>query len=251
MKGGVFGCMSAGRSTVKNVSNTLSSICSVICSVKNFTVKGNRTNKKDRGIMKIITPNTQKDIRQRSVPFASMVTILAFALPLLFFGACNSGETEESARPGYGDTMNGDTTNGDITNEATDGTAGEAVIRQTLEGIHVEDPWARPGVEGRMSAAYFLVTNYGEEADTLLRAYSDVARQVEVHESYETDDGMMGMREVSQFPIPAGETVPFRQGGLHVMLIQLVRPLNVGDEIVLTLEFEHAGEITLDVPVRL
>lgn len=241
MKVDACGCMSAGRSTVKNVSNTLSSICSVICSVKNFTVKGNCTNKKDRGIMKIITPNTQKDIRQRSVPVASIFTVLALALPLLFLGACNSGETEESAWPGYGDTMN----------EATDGTAGEAVIRQTLEGIHVEDPWARPGVEGRMSAAYFLLTNYGAEADTLLHAYSDVARQVEVHESYETDDGMMGMREVSQFPIPAGETVPFRQGGLHVMLIQLVRPLNEGDEIVLTLEFEHAGEITLDVPIRL
>jgi len=155
----------------------------------------------------------------------------------LMLSACGSGDSSSDPMQGAGGAM--------------EAMHGEATISQELEGIHIEDPWARPGVEGRMSAAYFLLTNYGDEDDRLLSAASDVAIRVEVHESYEAEEGMMGMREMEALPVPAGETVQFRQGGLHIMFIQLTRPLSDGDEIALTLTFEKAGDMTIDVPVRL
>jgi len=119
------------------------------------------------------------------------------------------------------------------------------------EGIQVSDAWARPGAEGRMSAAYFLVSNFNVEDDKLLSVDTDVARTAEVHESYEREEGMMGMREVPQLNLPAQSTVRFEQGGLHVMLMDLTQQLSDGDMFKLTLAFEKADSVTVDVPVRL
>ncbi len=41
-----------------------------------------------------------------------------------------------------------------------------------------------------------------------------------------------------------------RPGGLHVMLIDLTAPLQPGQTIPLTLRFEKAGEVTVQVAVR-
>lgn len=119
------------------------------------------------------------------------------------------------------------------------------------DGIEVVDPWARPGVEGRMSAAYFLISNFNSEEDVLTSVETDVAQSAEVHESYEREEGMMSMREVPQLDLPAQSTVRFEQGGLHVMLMQLTRQLSDGDTFELTLTFEKSDSVTVEVPVRL
>lgn len=119
------------------------------------------------------------------------------------------------------------------------------------EGIEVVDPWARPGVEGRMSAAYFLISNFKDEDDVLTSVETDAAQTAEVHESYEREEGMMSMREVPNLDLPAKSTVRFEQGGLHVMLMQLTRQLSDGDTFELTLRFENNEPVTVEVPVRL
>lgn len=119
------------------------------------------------------------------------------------------------------------------------------------EGIEVSNAWARPGAEGRMSAAYFLVSNYNMEDDKLISVETDVAQSAEVHESYEREEGMMGMREVPQLDLPAQSTIRFEQGGLHVMLMDLTQQLSDGDMFQLTLAFENADSVVVDVPVRL
>lgn len=119
------------------------------------------------------------------------------------------------------------------------------------EGVEVSDAWARPGAEGRMSAAYFQITNFNSEADLLTSIETDVAQNAEVHESYEREEGMMSMREVPQLDLPAQSTVRFEQGGLHVMLIQLTRQLSDEDTFELTLFFEKNDPVTVEIPVRL
>ncbi len=119
------------------------------------------------------------------------------------------------------------------------------------EGIEVSDAWARPGAEGRMSAAYFLVSNFNDEDDVLTNVEADAAQTAEVHESYEREEGMMGMRAVPQLDVPAQSSVRFEQGGLHVMLMDLTRQLSEGDTFQLTLTFQSGDSVSVDVPVRL
>jgi len=119
------------------------------------------------------------------------------------------------------------------------------------EGIQIEGAWARPASEGRMSAAYFLISNFEKADDALIGVESDVAQLVEVHESYEREEGMMGMREVPEVELPSESTVRFQQGGLHIMLIQVTRTLADGDTYELTLNFSNSESQTIEVPVRL
>ncbi|MEX2600809.1 MAG: copper chaperone PCu(A)C [Balneolaceae bacterium] len=121
---------------------------------------------------------------------------------------------------------------------------------QTGEGITVEEAWARPAGEGRMSAVYFRITNFESSPDTLLGVSSDIASLTEIHESYEQGDGMVGMREARDVLIPATSTVHFEPGGLHVMLIQLTRTLQAGDSFDLALHFRHQGEISVTIPAE-
>ncbi|MEX2572941.1 MAG: copper chaperone PCu(A)C [Balneolaceae bacterium] len=117
-------------------------------------------------------------------------------------------------------------------------------------GISVEEPWARPAGTGRTSAAYFLISNSGGQPDTLSHVSSDVAQLTEIHESFQQEEGMMGMRKVNGLAVPAGSTVRFEPGGLHVMFMQLTHGLVEGDEFDLTLHFKDQGDVVIPVPVR-
>lgn len=119
----------------------------------------------------------------------------------------------------------------------------------TAKALSVTQAWARPGVAGGNSAVYFVI-DAGNQADTLLKASSDVAAAVELHQSQMGEDGTMKMAAQENVPIPANTRVTFEPGGLHVMLIGLKDDLNSGDAFQVTLTFEKAGDITLDVPVK-
>lgn len=113
----------------------------------------------------------------------------------------------------------------------------------------VNAEWVRPAQEGGNSAAYFSYTNNLDVEDTLRAVSSDIAGMAEVHESYETEDGLMGMREQSEVIVKSGETIEFEQGGLHVMLMQLNKQIQEGDSISIHLELAKAGRVEKELPV--
>lgn len=115
--------------------------------------------------------------------------------------------------------------------------------------IHISDVWARPGLAEGNSAVFFIVENSTNEDDTILSASSDIAEAVELHKSTLVDD-VMKMEKQEFVPVPAGEDVFFKPGGLHVMLIGLEKDLMVGDEFGLLLTLENGGEISLNVVVK-
>ena len=62
--------------------------------------------------------------------------------------------------------------------------------------------------------------------------------------------GAMTMQELTAgLPLTAGETVSFEPGGYHVMLLDIAGPLEVGDEVEVTLDFAEADSVTITVQV--
>lgn len=120
-------------------------------------------------------------------------------------------------------------------------------VQDTQDELKVE--WARPAQEGGNSAAYFSYTNDLDIDDTLQSVSSPVAEMTQVHESYEMENGMMGMREPAELIINAGESMDFEEGGFHLMLMQLKEQLQEGDTISVKLEFGQAGLVTKNIPV--
>jgi copper(I)-binding protein len=75
-----------------------------------------------------------------------------------------------------------------------------------------------------------------------------VADHAELH-THLNDNGVMKMRQIPDIPVEAGATVKLQPGGLHIMLMDLKQPLKEGDKIPMTLRFEKAGEVKVDVHV--
>lgn len=121
---------------------------------------------------------------------------------------------------------------------------------QLQETIMIIDGWARPAKAGRMSAAYFKLQNGTNRADTLISATSDATVNTQIHLSYKNDSGLMAMEEQDQVAVPAASIVEFRQGGLHIMLIQPEKDLNPGDSVRVTLNFLSGMELSSKIPVR-
>jgi len=118
--------------------------------------------------------------------------------------------------------------------------------------IMVMDPYARASTPTSKSGAiFFELMNHGE-ADRLIAASSDVANRTELHTHQEDANGVMKMIHVEEgFELPAGQSVMLARGGKHVMLLGLTQPLEDGATVPLTLTFEKAGEVTVEVPVDL
>lgn len=118
--------------------------------------------------------------------------------------------------------------------------------RLTVVGATVDLP-ANPEV----AAVRMVVHNGRGQADALVGVSSPVARDAMVHRSITDSAGRASMVMVAQLPIAARSDVTFEPGGLHVMLTGITRPLEVGDQVSLTLEFRDAGTIrTRAVVVR-
>lgn len=100
----------------------------------------------------------------------------------------------------------------------------------------------------RTVAIYLDIVNSGD-ADRLLSAQADeTASQTELHATLFEGD-MMRMRKIEAVDLQAGVTTALKPGGLHIMLIEIKKPLQVGQSVPLTLRFEKAGTVQLNVPV--
>jgi hypothetical protein len=116
--------------------------------------------------------------------------------------------------------------------------------------IVVSDAWIRPGAMNRNSAAFFKITNNTGIEDTLYEVKSDLAKVVQIHETFDKGNDMKGMRHIEQLIIPAKSSIELKPGSFHIMLIGLNQDLKNGDTGKLTLNFKVNGNVELDVKVN-
>lgn len=119
--------------------------------------------------------------------------------------------------------------------------------RKSEQGVQER---VRPAASGGTSAAYFVYQNKFDKPDTLISVSSEVSSLTQIHESYKSEDGMMGMREQKEVVISSGEKLIFKQGGLHIMLIDLQEDLNSGDSVAVELEWKVAGRVSKKLLVQ-
>ncbi|WP_170761854.1 copper chaperone PCu(A)C [Ruegeria lacuscaerulensis] len=119
--------------------------------------------------------------------------------------------------------------------------------------ITVDDAYARSaGNSAKAGAAFMMIQNTGEADDRLVGVESDVAARVELHTHLIDENGVAKMTHVEEgFVIPAGETHMLKRGGDHVMFMGLTAPFEQGSKVPVTLIFEKAGEVEIEIPVDL
>jgi periplasmic copper chaperone A len=118
------------------------------------------------------------------------------------------------------------------------------------DSLHIDHPWSRAMPPSAPTAAvYFVVQNQGDSADRLLSVDTPAAGKAELHEHLH-QDGLMKMQQVASVEIPAKGTVTFAPMGYHVMLFNLPKQSTDGERFPLTLHFEHAGAVQVEVAVQ-
>ncbi len=125
-----------------------------------------------------------------------------------------------------------------------------SAARADAAGIEISEAFSRATIgQATSGVIYLTLVNRASRPDRLIRASTPAAARTDLHMSEQAGE-VMRMRRVETLDIDAGEAVAFEPGGAHIMLSGLAAPLREGDTLALTLEFETAGAITIEVPVR-
>ncbi len=118
------------------------------------------------------------------------------------------------------------------------------------KGMSVDDPYVREVPPGQMTSASFLILkNANDKEVALIKATSDVAKNVELHEHVH-EGGMMKMRQVKEITIPANGERVLKPGGYHIMLIGLTRKIKAGDIVDINLEFNNGDKQAIKAKVK-
>jgi periplasmic copper chaperone A len=116
--------------------------------------------------------------------------------------------------------------------------------------IAIEGAFARASAtpSAKSGAAYFTIVNRGDAADRLVAVETDAASMTMLHEN-KVVDGVASMTHLDAIDVPPHDEVQLAPSGTHVMLMDLKAPLKKGEQLHLTLTFDKAGKISIDVPI--
>ena len=127
-------------------------------------------------------------------------------------------------------------------------TPGSDVPQQAMQ---VSEPWARAvPAAAPVAAGYLVIRNRSGIDDRLLEARSAAAQRVEIHEMRH-EQGVMRMRLMENgLPLPRGKPVALAPGGYHLMFIDPGDDFVEGRQVRVTLVFERAPPMEVDMEVR-
>jgi len=120
----------------------------------------------------------------------------------------------------------------------------------SAQSVQIKDAFARATNPGQsVGGGYLTIDNPNDIADKLIGVTFAKASSVQIHEMKMEGDRMM-MRDIGSLAIPAKSKVELKPGGYHLMLMGLKEPLNDGDVISISLQFEKAGKVDIKMPVK-
>jgi hypothetical protein len=125
--------------------------------------------------------------------------------------------------------------------------------KQAKGKVAVENAWARATFAlAKTGAVYLSIDNQSKSDLKLLSVSVDsaVASEAQLHETLMQEEMMM-MREAQDgFEIPSGTSLEFLPGGKHVMLMGLEKPLETGEQFILSLIFENNKVVRVPIEVK-
>lgn len=164
-------------------------------------------------------------------------TMLLAALALsTVLGACGSEGSDDATSASESSTS---TTTPDAAATATE-----------AESLTMTDPWVKSAEEG-MTAAFGTLVNSGDSDVTIVSAETDITDTMELHETVQNDDGTMAMQEKDGgFVVPAGGEHELAPGGDHLMIMDLLRPVEPGEVVTITLAFDDGSTTDVEATVK-
>jgi hypothetical protein len=111
----------------------------------------------------------------------------------------------------------------------------------TADTVKLTDAWVRATNPGQSVGAAYMTLSSAQDV-TLTKVESDLTESVEIH-SMSMQNGVMKMRMLDTLPLTAGKPYKLAPGGFHLMLFDLKKPLNVGEQVSFVLYFKNKNNI--------
>ncbi len=118
-------------------------------------------------------------------------------------------------------------------------------VGDRIGSLRVVDAFLPQPASPAVAAIYLTVKNSGSRPDALVAVSSAVAADSIL--MTENANGTMGL--LRELRVPAHGQASLVPGRDHLMLEQPHDTLAVGQHVTVTLRFQHAGELTISVPV--
>lgn len=123
-------------------------------------------------------------------------------------------------------------------------------VQAIKKSIEIDSAYVRATIPGtNVSSAYMNIVNNADEAIVLVGASGKISDRIEIHQHL-MEDGMMKMRQVDSLVIAANNQVILQPSGYHLMIFNLVKPLAVGSDITVTLQFSDGKNVDVALPVQ-
>lgn len=111
-------------------------------------------------------------------------------------------------------------------------------------------PWARAANKDGIGGGFLTVTNNGTEGDRLIGASSPAAESVELHAIRVKGPAIVMAPIERGIVVPHGQAITLKPRGYHLLMKGLKAPLQKGAKVSVTLVFEKAGSLPLDLVVE-
>ena len=120
----------------------------------------------------------------------------------------------------------------------------------SAESLQITEAWIKnlPMVVP-MRAGYMNITNNGSSKIAIESLASESFEKIEIHQSIEID-GMMSMQPITGLAVLPGESIQLEPGGYHLMMMNPLQDLKLGDKIIVTLRFDNQTTQTIIMIVR-
>ncbi|MCL9781767.1 copper chaperone PCu(A)C [Vibrio sp. S4M6] len=125
-----------------------------------------------------------------------------------------------------------------------------AAFAQSTNTIKEVNAYARATPPNASNSAVFTeIVNSGNKDRYIVSAHTTVAKKTELHNVFKNGDTLK-MRQIEQIKVPANGKVTLKPGSLHIMLLDLKKPLVPGEKVSVTLTFANGDTQTFIAPIE-
>lgn len=135
----------------------------------------------------------------------------------------------------------------------------EGLAEEIKSNISVVSAVAKPSLAGSNNSAAYISLKNDNDKDVVIisakaktgskRSSSTIANRTEMHLVATDDRGVSKMVPVNRLLIPANSTLTMKPGGIHIMLLNLKKPLAYEDKFFVDFVIENVGLMQVEVTV--
>ncbi len=115
--------------------------------------------------------------------------------------------------------------------------------------VAITDPWVK-ATDTEMTGAFGILENNTDSPIHVVAVTSSVTDRNELHEMVMQDGAMVMVEMEDGFTIEPGTDFVLEPGGNHLMLMDLPTPIEAGENVEMTLEFEDGSTFSWIAPAR-